>query len=560
LETLAHEVSDVEGESFHPFVIYAAKSTEDRHGSIPGQLDDLRSLAERERAVTVEAFQDEGFSGYSGNRGPGLAAAMARAERLALEHGSCTLAAWHSDRFARGDGAAAQHLAEILFWAMKKGVQLRTVQDDAMVANPLMAMIAGMQNHADSQRKSVGVKKGMLGAVKRGTHVGRRPFGYRPDMTPDPLTAPILQGIYAAALRGESLHEISRRLNRDRVPTAHGAEWRGSTVRRLFLTLAYVGRQTYDGREYAGTWEPLIREADFDTARALIMARAKGTGGRGGRPASSAFLFTGGLLRCECGAAMVPRSHANRRGGRYEVYRCDRGRRDLAACSMPTLRRAIIDDAVICHLVQVGIDVEATAAELLRGEQLRLAEARALAHQAEAARARAEAEWQRVESDYLAEKLSAETFERLSAKLAGQLEAATAEAEQLAQRHREATANSDASDAKSEVMRRLTSIRQTIAGHLAAADASGVQAMRVALLLLFEEFTLRRLGAEAVDPEWMPDGRGWEPHLLIPGALYIEPLIRPSARILAGAEVALPELHRVPVHLARENSTIGFRR
>ena len=43
-------------------VIYAAKSTEDKHGSIETQFDDCRTMAEREGWEVVGEFRDEAFS------------------------------------------------------------------------------------------------------------------------------------------------------------------------------------------------------------------------------------------------------------------------------------------------------------------------------------------------------------------------------------------------------------------------------------------------------------------------------------------------------------------
>jgi hypothetical protein len=61
-------------------VIYAAKSTEDRRGSIPGQLADCRAAiaAHPGRSVVAE-YTDEAFSTFRRNRGPGLRDAMAHA-------------------------------------------------------------------------------------------------------------------------------------------------------------------------------------------------------------------------------------------------------------------------------------------------------------------------------------------------------------------------------------------------------------------------------------------------------------------------------------------------
>jgi hypothetical protein len=86
-------------------ILYAAKSTEDVHGSIETQLADCRALAEREGWGVVEDYQDEAASAYKGNRGPGLAAALDCVERI-----GGTLIVQHSDRLARGDGKRAQHL------------------------------------------------------------------------------------------------------------------------------------------------------------------------------------------------------------------------------------------------------------------------------------------------------------------------------------------------------------------------------------------------------------------------------------------------------------------
>ena len=65
-------------------VIYAAKSTEDVHDSIPDQLRDCRGTAEREDWTVVGEFSDEAFSAYHGNRGPGLERAKQAAGTLSL--------------------------------------------------------------------------------------------------------------------------------------------------------------------------------------------------------------------------------------------------------------------------------------------------------------------------------------------------------------------------------------------------------------------------------------------------------------------------------------------
>src|SRR3954471_7874763 len=115
-------------------VLYGAKSTEDKHGSIPTQIEEARAMAEENGWKVVGEFFDEGFSAYSGNRGPALERAMRRAIEAANASGTpCMVIAQAHDRFARGSGdqpGAAQHLVELWIAMRRRDVHLRTVEDD----------------------------------------------------------------------------------------------------------------------------------------------------------------------------------------------------------------------------------------------------------------------------------------------------------------------------------------------------------------------------------------------------------------------------------------------
>src|SRR3954452_16044717 len=115
-----------------PAVIYAAKSTADRHRSIDTQLQDGREMAAENGWIVVGEYRDEGFSAYSGNRGAGLAHAESHAARAAAEHGATAmLIAQAHDRFARGAGdapGAPQSLGEIWHRMRRLDVHMRTVE------------------------------------------------------------------------------------------------------------------------------------------------------------------------------------------------------------------------------------------------------------------------------------------------------------------------------------------------------------------------------------------------------------------------------------------------
>jgi DNA invertase Pin-like site-specific DNA recombinase len=145
-------------------VIYAAKSTEDKRGSIDTQLADCRELAQRERWRVAGEFSDENRSAYHGSRGEGLQRAKAQAEELA----PCVLVVQHSDRLARGDAVQATHLVAIALWAIKAGITIRSVQDERTFQDLATAANQGERNTEDSRRKGEATKDGIERAVKRG--------------------------------------------------------------------------------------------------------------------------------------------------------------------------------------------------------------------------------------------------------------------------------------------------------------------------------------------------------------------------------------------------------
>ena len=211
-----------------PAVHYAAKSTQDRHLSIPTQLDDCRekSAAEGWTCAGVDEFHDEGFSAYSGNRGNGLAQAKARAVELAREHGRCMLVAQAADRFARGSGdapGAADALVEIWHQLRRQGVELRSAEDDFDLRDSASVANLGHRAHMDSRRKSNIDQEGSRAPPREG-HAQRRAAQARLRLRP-PRGRQHGQGRTAARRprrgRGRATH-LSR-LRRRAQPARHRA-------------------------------------------------------------------------------------------------------------------------------------------------------------------------------------------------------------------------------------------------------------------------------------------------------------------------------------------------
>jgi DNA invertase Pin-like site-specific DNA recombinase len=221
-----------------PCVIYAAKSTEDKRGSIPDQLRECREAIESDpRRCVAAAYKDERFSAYRRDRGPGLRDATQHAEDLATEHGIAELWAQHSDRLARGDGRNARHTVEIALWALKHDVRVRTLQDPDTFRDLLYAVVTGQRNNEDSLRRGLACQAGLRRAAQRGEYIGHLPDGYqlhswvderqqlRKKMVIDVRRQPLIELIFRLALRGRSCGQIARSVNK--------AGWLSKPVRRL---------------------------------------------------------------------------------------------------------------------------------------------------------------------------------------------------------------------------------------------------------------------------------------------------------------------------------------
>ena len=495
----------------------------------------------REQGWTVEAvYSDEAASAWSGDRGPQLARAMEHAERIA----PCVLVVQHSDRLARGDGKQARHLVEIVTWAIGADVTIRSVQDDLFAdqrTQVLMGALMGMRNTEDSTRKSEAVKSGMKRRAEAGRFSGPRPYGYEYEKRNDDsylviceAEAVIVARIYDEFVGGRSISKIARGLHRDRIPTQRGKYWRQSTVSGILANPVYIGKMTFRGETVEAIHEPVIDEGLWERA-AMLLASRKSRGR--GRPTNGLHLFRAGMLRCgECGESMVPRT------ADWEYYYCN-GHSKLGPdhCSMgKAIRRVDVDDAVYRYFEQVGIDLEATRQSVSEARDRRLAEIRALRAEAEKEADRADERLARVRRDYTDGKLDAEDWAGFKKDLGAELEAARAEVTRLLASEEEVETETARGNAETEMLRRLTEIRKTIAGEIQSAES--VEAVRAALTRLFESFVLHRTTPGRV-------------HVELVGETWIEPIPRESA-IEGYSETMTPILRREPLSQAENKQRI----
>jgi site-specific DNA recombinase len=350
-------------------VIYAAKSTEDKRGSIRDQLEECRAVIEVDidRRVVGE-HTDEAFSAFTGNRGPGLVEAIRQVEELASGRGAVELWAQHSDRLARGDGRSARHAVEIALWALKRDVRVRTVQDPDTFRDLLYAVVTGQRNHEDSRRKGLAVAAGRRRAAVRGDHLGYRPDGYRlaveidereevvKRLVVDPERQPAIELVFRMARRGESGSTIARALNdagwltkplfRNKRPVP----WTAERISALLRNPRYAGLSLVNGEVVArGHWPAYITPREYAALRARLSARSSARSPRRSEP----YLLSR-LASCRsCGGPLFAHTRHQRTDGTfYRRYSCasSRNASDVGRCLAQPVSADMIEAMFVAGL------------------------------------------------------------------------------------------------------------------------------------------------------------------------------------------------------------------
>lgn len=332
-------------------VIYAAKSTEDKHGSIPTQLEDCGDLAEREGWEVIGEFTDEAFSAYHGNRGPGLASAKALAVQTAMEHERCVLVAQDADRFARGSGdapGAADHLGELFFSMRRQGVELWTVRSRKL--DELRAVIEGSRAHDETARKAQSVKAGIERRRAKGKAWGEAPLGYRVQRAIgdddevittraiDPHGSQVIQALFAELDLGASTGAVARKLNRAGHRTRRGNAFTARRVRAMASNRDYMG----DG-PYPAIIDPALFERVNDKLHRTDPAAVQNA--KGGRQPLADFMLRRLCWCAECGQPVYAIVHHGKR-----LYRCKASLQYTGTCSSAPIPAEDAEQRILDHL------------------------------------------------------------------------------------------------------------------------------------------------------------------------------------------------------------------
>jgi DNA invertase Pin-like site-specific DNA recombinase len=311
--------------SLMPTVVYAARSKSDEDGkdSTGDQIAAILVRMEREgeRRIVGEAHVDHA-SGFRGNRGPGLAAAIEDATQAASEHGSAEIWVWHSNRLGRGTGrpGEARALGALLYSLQSVGVAVRSVEDDQFTTTPMLWSFLSEMASTYSETLSANVKRGKRARAMRGEWLGSiRLDGYMQvdgAMVKDPARSAIIELLWSMAREGRSVQAIQLEFSRRGFMTAayrKDHRPRPFDVNRICQALdcqTYAGIVVHNGETLPveGQWPRYVDPDDFYRLRGERRQRCNHTRRKVGRPVERYLLselatcgLCGGALRVETG-------------------------------------------------------------------------------------------------------------------------------------------------------------------------------------------------------------------------------------------------------------------
>lgn len=292
--------------------------SQDRTGEGAGvtrQQEDALALAAQLDWEVVEVYVDNDISATSGKPRPAYRKMLADVEAGKVQ----AIVAWHADRLYR----RAVDLGELVDVCKRHNVQIATVRAGTIdLTTPTGRLVAGLlaqvatyegEAKSDRWRRSV-TQRRRAGAVP-GT--GQRMYGYTRDGQVVDAEAEAARGMADDLLAGVSLVGIANRLNAEGVTNARGAIWRSTTLRQYLMNPRLAGHSTLNGEIVGvGQWEPIIDADTWETVRAILAARGRGS--KGPRIA----LLPGIILCGECETPLVSAARTDATKGKVRMYRC----------------------------------------------------------------------------------------------------------------------------------------------------------------------------------------------------------------------------------------------
>ncbi|MBI2641928.1 recombinase family protein, partial [Candidatus Roizmanbacteria bacterium] len=327
--------SPLNGESTKYF-LYARKSTEDEERqqlSIPAQIDELRSFAQKENLTLIDVLTESKTA-----KKPGRIVFNEMLSRIVKGEASGILS-WNPDRLTRNAVDAGQ-IIHLLDTGKLLDLKFPTVLFQNNPQGLFMLSIAFGQSKYYVDSLSENTKRGLRQKVRKGEFPGIASVGYLNDrinkkIVIDKQTSFIVQEMFSLyAKGGHRLQDMSDFLAKRGILTSGGKHISKDRVKFLLTNPLYFGYFRYNGEIHQGIHEPLITKKLFDRVQEVIKERGFK------RPKEPYNYPFAGFIRCgECGMIITAEKHIKRyktinRIQIFNYYRCSKKNKTVK-CKQP---------------------------------------------------------------------------------------------------------------------------------------------------------------------------------------------------------------------------------
>jgi len=208
------------------------------------------------------------------------------------------------------------------------------------------------------------VKRGMMDNASKAKVNNLPPFGYRKgkdgrfEIVEE--EAEIVKEIYSRIVNGWSIADIQTDLNRRRIRTRRGGEWKKQSFQRLLTNDKYVGVYRFADIMIEDGIPAILDKGTFNRVQEILRTKKKP---RGKQRMNDEYLLGGKLFCGKCGSPMTAQTGTGKSGQKFNYYACNRKRYDkacdkknepqkpLEAFVIEAVKAELMDDNLVAWIV-----------------------------------------------------------------------------------------------------------------------------------------------------------------------------------------------------------------
>lgn len=300
-------------------------------------------------------YYDEGISGTKKEKRPELLRMIRDCQRGRID----LIITKSISRFARNTMDCLELVRQLIdigvfIYFEKENLNTGDMESELMLS--ILSGFAAEESASISQNTTWSISK----KFQNGTYIiGRPPYGYanvNGEMVIVPEEAEIVKRIFSECLSGKGGDLIAKSLNRDKIPSRRGNQWRAGTVIDMLRNEKYKGdvlfQKTYTDSNFnhrlnkgekdqfycKNHHEPIVSREVFSKAQNMITQRMKNKNKSANTKVyQNRYVWSGRIICGECGSKFKRRTNYST-GRSYIAWSCTGHIEDKNSCSMLFLR------------------------------------------------------------------------------------------------------------------------------------------------------------------------------------------------------------------------------